>query len=128
MKNRNRKTTYGKKSTLLWVGFLCLSLLLCACDGDDPRTEEQSSAVIGTGAAADTNDDAHPFPDGDTAEEESGSENTAEPAESEDTAHTDPDESTVTDPEKDPGKDTAPEDGEATTEDPAVELPKVEFD
>ena len=132
MKNRNMKTTCGKKSPLLWVGLLCLSLLLCACDSDGPRTEEQSSAAIGTEAAADTNGDTHPLPEGDTAEEESGSENATDPAEDEDTAHKDTEEPTVTEPEQDTEKDsetdTAPEDGEATTENPEIELPKVEFD
>jgi cytoskeletal protein RodZ len=113
--NRKMKTTYLKKSTLLWVGLLCLLLILCACDGDEPHTEEQSSAVTDTGVSVGTDGETRPLPDEDTAKEEDGSE---------DTAHKDTEETTETDSEK----PTDPEDGEATTENPEIELPKVDFD
>lgn len=134
MMNRTMKTTYWKKFTLLWAGLLCLLLILCACDTS--RTEEQSSALTDTedceGTAAETAAETRPLPDGDTAEEEKGSENATAPAESEPAADTDTEEPTETDPGKDPETDpeqaTAPEDGEATTEKPEIELPKVDFD
>ena len=134
MMNRTMKTTYWKKFTLLWAGLLCLLLILCACDTS--RTEEQSSALTDTedceGTAAETAAETRPLPDGDTAEEEKGSENATAPAESETAVDTDTEEPTETDPGNDPETDpeqaTAPEDGEETTENPEIELPKVDFD
>lgn len=130
MMNRTMKTTYWKKFTLLWAGLLCLLLILCACDTS--RTEEQSSALTDTEDCAGTAAETRPLPDGDTAEEEKGSENATAPAESEPAADTDTEEPTETDPgndpETDPEQPTAPEDGEETTENPEIELPKVDFD
>lgn len=96
----------------------CLLLCLCACDSaDDLWTDTHSTAVTESGSFADT--EASPF----------GSENAeTEPTETEpaETNGEEADTETVTGAEEsDPNPNITVE---ATTADPVVELPKVEFD